>query len=242
MLLCIEMSIFAVMHFFAFPYKEYSIKHHYSDPLAASGNGFSGETPKYKGGPLGIWAYLDAANPWDIIKASARGCRWLFVGRKHRHQDSSYQVPTKASQYSANPGDGASDVRPSNDTIASSVRRSDGEEGTDEEDRLNLLNYAQSNPAVRQDQPASSSPYRSQLNLYQQENNDEFSPGDEQGGLDLGISGGGHGHVRMPSLSSPPDFADTGYHGASMDHWAGVNRGDDESIRPPTYHTQDPRR
>ena len=36
-------------------------------------------------------AFLDAANPWDIIKAFARGTRWMFIGVKRRREDSSYK-------------------------------------------------------------------------------------------------------------------------------------------------------
>ncbi|KAF2862450.1 DUF300-domain-containing protein [Piedraia hortae CBS 480.64] len=85
-LLCIEMAIFAIMHIFAFPYKPY-IAH--LDPLTVSGAGFSGATAQYQGA---FRALADVANPWDMIKASARGFRWLFVGRKHRMNDSSYQL------------------------------------------------------------------------------------------------------------------------------------------------------
>lgn len=89
MLLCIEMAIFAVMHIFAFPWKAYSIKHSYSNPLNEPGSGFSGGgEPRY----LGFFhAIFDAFNPWDIVKMTARGFRWLFVGVRKRHDDSSYQ-------------------------------------------------------------------------------------------------------------------------------------------------------
>lgn len=92
MLLCIEMAIFAVMHLFAFPWREYDLSNmKYGDPVTAPGSGYSGAKPEYKGGKFGLKAWLDAFNLWDIIKASARGFRWLFVGRKHRHHDISYQ-------------------------------------------------------------------------------------------------------------------------------------------------------
>lgn len=85
------MAGFSVLHIFAYPWKPYSTKHMSTDPLMAPGAGYSGDAPKYQGGPLGIKAIIDAFNPWDIIKASARGFRWMFVGVKHRHQDVSYQ-------------------------------------------------------------------------------------------------------------------------------------------------------
>ena len=88
MLLCIEMSIFAVMHIFAFPWRPYSIKHAEAHTTTDT---------KYKGGPLGIVALGEAFNPWDIIKMTARGFRWLFVGVRHRHHDASY-IPRKGNE------------------------------------------------------------------------------------------------------------------------------------------------
>lgn len=38
---------------------------------------------------------MDAFNPWDIVKASARGFRWLFVGRRHRADDNISTEETK---------------------------------------------------------------------------------------------------------------------------------------------------
>ncbi|KAG9617176.1 DUF300-domain-containing protein, partial [Aureobasidium melanogenum] len=66
MLLCVEMAIFAVMHLFAFPWREYDLsKTPYADPVTAPGSGFSGTAPKYHGGWMGIKAYGDTFNPWD---------------------------------------------------------------------------------------------------------------------------------------------------------------------------------
>ncbi|EME84193.1 uncharacterized protein MYCFIDRAFT_109209, partial [Pseudocercospora fijiensis CIRAD86] len=84
-LLCIEMAFFSVLHIFAYPWKPYNVKH--LDPMAADIADRSG----YKGGPMGIKAIVDAFNPWDIIKAIARGGRWMFVGFRTRQQDVSYQ-------------------------------------------------------------------------------------------------------------------------------------------------------
>ena len=68
-------------------------------------NAFSGETasvngtrkrkptegkapePLYHGGRFGVKAFANALNPWDIIKQTARGFRWLFVGVRHRNDD-----------------------------------------------------------------------------------------------------------------------------------------------------------
>ena len=89
------MAIFAVMHIFAFAWKPYSIKHSYANPLSEPGSGFSGSADgiRYKGGWLGIKALADAFNPWDIIKMTARGFRWMFVGYRRREGDVSYQDP-----------------------------------------------------------------------------------------------------------------------------------------------------
>ena len=90
MLLTLEMAIFAVLHLWSFPWrKPYSLKNHSFNAVTAPGSGFSG-TAHYKGGPLGIYAFADACNPWDIVKASARGVRWLVKGRRYRQEDASY--------------------------------------------------------------------------------------------------------------------------------------------------------
>lgn len=81
-LLTFEMSIFSIMHIFAFPWRPYVIDK-YTAPEVV-----------YKGGFLGYKAIFDCFNPWDIIKASARGFRWLFVGARKRHEDPSYKLET----------------------------------------------------------------------------------------------------------------------------------------------------
>lgn len=178
-MLCIEMAIFAVMHLFAFPWKEYSLKHH--GTLNATGAGFSGEA-KYKGGPFGIKAFLDAFNPWDIIKASARGFRWLFVGYKHRERDSSYQAHKLdtntgyAGPTYSGTGETATELRTSYDERLSRDRADTvGTAGADlaEDDRAGLLR----NSAVPARGP-SESPYRSYTNQ-------EYTAGDDSQ-LDLG--------------------------------------------------------
>lgn len=93
LLLCIEMMIFAFLHLFAFPYRPYSkgappAKFPISTPSINSG--MVGPGPN-QGGFLGIKAFVDAMNPWDLVKAFARGMKWLFVGRKSREEDSSYK-------------------------------------------------------------------------------------------------------------------------------------------------------
>lgn len=89
LMLCVEMACFALLHLWAFPWQPYrtgAISTKY--PLDSSGLDVVG--PK-QGGFLGIKAFIDAMNPWDLVKAFARSMRWLFVGVKHREADSSYK-------------------------------------------------------------------------------------------------------------------------------------------------------
>ncbi|CAG8974774.1 hypothetical protein HYALB_00000386 [Hymenoscyphus albidus] len=92
LLLCVEMAIFAVLHLWAFPWAPYKVGAEVRDyPMSMA----SGLSPKNvqghkQGGFLGWRAFVDALNPWDLVKAFARSMRWLVVGRKKREQDSSY--------------------------------------------------------------------------------------------------------------------------------------------------------
>lgn len=91
MLLCIEMALFSILHLWAYPWRPYDI--HRSPIVAAEGGAglqYQGQAA-YRGGTLGIYAFMDAFNPLDIMKAVARGFRWMFVGRKTREGDISYK-------------------------------------------------------------------------------------------------------------------------------------------------------
>lgn len=150
MLTCVEMAIFAVLHLFAFPWKPYDLgKRH--EPLPQGGDGLPPDTPKaYAHGPAR--ALLSALNPWDIMKAFARGLRWLFVGVRHRKDDSSYQtklesMSSKDTSYQGPTFAGNGD--PAVETTKPSKQA--GKEGFDDSDTSALLSHAQSNPYVRQD-------------------------------------------------------------------------------------------
>lgn len=92
LLITIEMAIFSVLHLWAFSWKEYSLEHVQDDEVTdLYGNG----KIAYQGGPWGLKALLNALNPLDLIKAIGRSFRWLFVGRKKRTLDPSYQVPSE---------------------------------------------------------------------------------------------------------------------------------------------------
>jgi hypothetical protein len=76
MLVCLEMTTFACISHFAFPWRRYEID------SQINGAKTSTCTPAQ--------ALLDAINPWDYAKAAARGLRWLFRGVRHRKCDPSY--------------------------------------------------------------------------------------------------------------------------------------------------------
>ncbi|KAI9744981.1 MAG: hypothetical protein M1835_002654 [Candelina submexicana] len=91
MLICIEMALFALLHVFAFSWKPYSLSRHSDGVDVTTGPDFGDGKLGYLGGPLGVYALLDAFNPWDFVKATGRGFKWLFIGRRRRHEDLSYR-------------------------------------------------------------------------------------------------------------------------------------------------------
>lgn len=86
------MAIFAILHLWSFPWKPYAIGFQTDEITDMYGNG----KRTYQGGRLGMGALLDALNPVDLVRAVGRSLRWLFVGRKKRTLDPSYQPPTEA--------------------------------------------------------------------------------------------------------------------------------------------------
>ncbi|PHH88941.1 hypothetical protein CDD83_6861 [Cordyceps sp. RAO-2017] len=98
LLLCIELALFAVLNLRAYPSKPYLDEapiSHYPDPdperLNSQPPRLNMRSPR-SGGPLGILAIVDALNPWDFVKAFARGIRWLFCGVKRRNEDTDYSL------------------------------------------------------------------------------------------------------------------------------------------------------
>jgi hypothetical protein len=80
MLICFEMTIFACLHLWAFPWKPYDLDHQLRGPERLDHYACAPHT-----------ALLDALNPWDYVKAAARGFRWLLYDVRYRRDDSSYQ-------------------------------------------------------------------------------------------------------------------------------------------------------
>ena len=67
MLICFEMIIFATMHIWAYSYKDFDL-------------GPDRKTPAFK-------ALLDALNPWDTVRATGRGLKWMLWGWRKREGD-----------------------------------------------------------------------------------------------------------------------------------------------------------
>ncbi|KAK6369166.1 hypothetical protein LTR64_007328 [Lithohypha guttulata] len=88
LLLCIEMALFAIFHLWSFSYRPYVIGS--KQYQAVYGHLDSTAQARYRGGPLGMKAILECFNPWDLIKATGRSAKWLFVGRARRMEDASY--------------------------------------------------------------------------------------------------------------------------------------------------------
>lgn len=159
-LLCIEMAFFSVLHIFAYPWKPYSVKS--LDPMAAD----IADRSDYKGGKLGMKALVDAFNPWDIIKAIARGFRWMFVGSRHRQNDVSYQPAKTTSDetaymgptYAAS-GETATELQNSHQN----PRRGRPDNSAAEDDRVGLLGTSEAPGRIEH------SPYR----------NNEYASGDD---------------------------------------------------------------
>lgn len=245
-LLCIEMAFFSVLHIFAYPWKPYSIKHMSNDPLMASGMGFSGEMPKYQGGALGWRAIADAFNPWDIIKASARGFRWLFVGVRKRHLDVSYQ-PTKLgpdnnTSYTgptfAGTGETATELRTTQQNRRGRAEDVRGD-GAAFDDRAGLLSYSQV-PARANSNSPGNSPYRT-------DSQDEYASGGDLGAPTTRPGG----RAVSPGMDLKPsnfEDEDIGFHpgmGPATSVHPAHRPGEFGSApggsvgRPPTYRTND---
>lgn len=142
LLICIEMAIFSVLHQWAFAWQVYSIERVQDSEVADFyGNG----KVTYQGGFWGFKALFDALNPLDLLKAVCRGFRWLFVGRKKRTLDPSYQVPFE--QIGLDHDDRASGTSVTAYQGAGPLMAG-GRPLSPEEDGKVLLSHAQPNPTT----------------------------------------------------------------------------------------------
>lgn len=157
------MAIFSVLHLFAFPWQPYTLKNQQAsdDPQYVKGQ------IGYHGGPLGVKAWIESFNPWDLVKATARGFRWLFVGSRSRHLDPSYMHQNESSFSLKTSNDPAVEIGPSPNVTAYSgpagldnAYHPANQYGAPSEEGQNLLSNAQSNPY---------SPYPPEVSYYEDE-------------------------------------------------------------------------
>lgn len=113
----------------------------------------------YHGGRFGWKALWDVFNLWDVVKAAARGFRWLFHGRKFRGRDVSYEGAKGAklggedTRYGhASLGHGAIEeqemgvMQDADSSWRTTPPPIAGKSRGESEDQQGLLSHAQSNP------------------------------------------------------------------------------------------------
>ncbi|KAL1962565.1 hypothetical protein VTN77DRAFT_9358 [Rasamsonia byssochlamydoides] len=170
LLICIEMALFSILHLWAFPWRPYSLANQQAQ--------YVGGKVAYHGGPLGIKAFIDALNPWDLMKAVGRGVRWLFVGRRNRMQDPSYMGQTVGS-YSLKPSDGSAPGSGPNVTAYQGAGAAVGSgrprhyRVSPDEEGEELLSNAQPNPSSSYP-PHSSGDIGLATTYYEEESNGRF--------------------------------------------------------------------
>ncbi|EPS41517.1 hypothetical protein H072_4543 [Dactylellina haptotyla CBS 200.50] len=111
-LVSVEMTGFAIMHLFSYPWKEYT-EEGLAERYKKMGLAVKDLDVVYKGGFGGWKAWVDTFNPWDFIKAVARGFRWLFVGVKKRHVQSIYSPDDDGPGFETHDSDDKEDLLPS---------------------------------------------------------------------------------------------------------------------------------
>lgn len=205
-LLCIEMAFFAILHIFAFPWRPYSLLHGaaaYTSSDNSLENGAPANLPVASRRYKGFWyAIFDSFNPWDVVKASARGLRWMTVRYRHRHTDSSYEPAASyklGSSNDAHVGAAGGMAMPSDAGLHHKASITPPATGpynamTTEDDRAGLL--AQPTRPGQSHSPPPASPFGDGPF------GDEFAHGDDgaTAGLDLGTAGRvPHNTAYMPS-------------------------------------------
>ncbi|KAL3442193.1 organic solute transporter Ostalpha-domain-containing protein [Aspergillus insuetus] len=145
LIISVEMALFAILHLWSFPWKPYATGFQTDEITDLYGNG----KITYQGGRWGMGALADSLNPIDLVRAVGRSIRWLFVGRKKRTMDPSYQPSTETIGLSQTDNAGhASDTRyeGAGAMMAGGVSGRYGRLG-DEEGEV-LLSHAQPNPST----------------------------------------------------------------------------------------------
>ncbi|KAL4925383.1 OSTA/TMEM184 family protein [Aspergillus undulatus] len=144
LIISIEMALFAILHLWSFPWKPYAIGFQTDEITDMFGNGKS----TYHGGRWGMRALVDALNPIDLIRAVGRSMRWLFVGRKKRTLDASYQPSTETIGLSQTEGAAQVDTSygGSGPLVTGGATNRYGQQ-PDEEGEV-LLSHAQPNPST----------------------------------------------------------------------------------------------
>lgn len=84
------MAIFSVFHLWAYPWSAYDVRQARIATSEPNPRVALEPATSYSGGPFGIYAFLDAFVPWDMVKGVGRGFKWFIVGRRMREQDTSY--------------------------------------------------------------------------------------------------------------------------------------------------------
>ena len=97
---------------------------------------------------MGIKAFLDAFNPWDLVKAVGRGFKWALVGRKHREKDISYKHHVQGTDLAPTGADGAFGV-PRRISTSFVTAKPGRYQPLDDHEDDQLLAHAQSNPVSR---------------------------------------------------------------------------------------------
>jgi len=90
------MTLFAILHIWSFPWKEYTLEN------VANREGFNypNATLTSKQAPRRYYGFsraiIDALNPWDAFKGFARGLRWMCVGRRKEKRQQEYGMQNYA--------------------------------------------------------------------------------------------------------------------------------------------------
>ncbi|KAH8430487.1 uncharacterized protein LDX57_008149 [Aspergillus melleus] len=144
-LVSMEMAIFAVLHLWSFAWQPYSLQNpHPAEVTDFYGNGKA----TYQGGRFGLRALGDTFNPMDLIRSVARSLRWLFVGRKRRTMDPSYQTSSEGIGLSSNGGVPITTAGAGASIAGGRRTTTTGRYGTSPDDEDDgLLSHAQPNPA-----------------------------------------------------------------------------------------------